>query len=299
VRTILFEEAKPRMNTDGHRSKTLGSLFAGIGGFDLGFEWAGWQTVWQVEIDRENRTTLADRFPRAAQFSDVRNCGSRNLGPVDCITLGFPCQDISVMGATAERKGLSGERSGLFSQGLRIVEELRPEWLVIENVPRLLTINAGQDFSFIIRSLAERGYVGLWRVLDAQYFGVAARRRRLFVVAGLGRQPSLEFLADASPVGGLSSSFGASQDTERAQWVGYCLTAPNKHNHCHSRYNHGSENFVAESDGWDSMLERARTVEAGGLRLGLAQADLAEAYGAGNAVCPQVAKWIAEILNRS
>ena len=283
-----------------YEPKSHGSLFAGIEGFGLGFEAAGWHTVWQVEIDLENRLVLADRFPGARQFSDVRTCGARNLGRVECITLGFPCQDISVMGnAAADRKGLSGERSGLFREGIRIVDELRPQWVVVENVPRLLTINAGRDFEFVIQSLAKRGYVGLWRVLDAQYFGVAARRRRLFMVAGLGRTPSLEFLADASPVAGLSSSFGASQDVERDQWVGYCLTAPSKHHNCHSRWNLGSENFVAEEDGWDSMLERARAATAGGLSLGMAEIDLAEAWAAGNAVCPQVAEWIAQILNRS
>jgi DNA (cytosine-5)-methyltransferase 1 len=282
-----------------YEPKTHGSLFAGIEGFGIGFERAGWKTIWQVEIDRENRAVLADRFPRARQLSDVRNCGKRNLERVECVTLGFPCSDISVMGAHSERAGLSGERSGLFSEGLRIVDELRPHWVVIENVPRLLTIHSGKDFEHIVGALTQRGYVGLWRVLDAQYFGVAARRRRLFVVAGLGRAPSLEFLADASSVGGLPSSFGEGQDAERAEWTGYCLTAPDKRRRCNSRYNLGSENFVAEEGRWGEMLERAREVEARGLSLGLAQADLAEAWSAGNAVCPAVAEWIARILNKS
>jgi DNA (cytosine-5)-methyltransferase 1 len=281
---------------------TLGSLFAGIGGFDLGFERAGWRTIWQVELDYENRACLAERFPHSRQLSDVRNCGARNLSRVQCITCGFPCQDISIMGSSRVNKssiGLAGARSGLFREALRIVEELRPEWLVIENVPQLLSVNAGEDFAFVIRSLAERGYVGFWRVLDAQYFGVPQRRRRLFVVAGSGRSPSIEFLADAAPVAAVSSSFGSSQESERADWVSYTLTAPEKRRGCRSRYNLGSENFVAEEDGWDSMLERAREVEADGLLRGLASLDLAEAWAAGNAICPAIAQWIAEILKRS
>jgi DNA (cytosine-5)-methyltransferase 1 len=133
-------------------------------------------------------------------------------------------------------------------------------------------------------------------VLDAQYFGVAARRRRLFLVGGLGCHPPPEFLSDAGPVEAVSSSFGASQEAERAGWVGYCLTAPNKRAGQNSRYNHGSENFVAEANGWDAMFERARAVEADGFCRGLSQVDIAEAWAAGNAVCPQIAEWIARIL---
>lgn len=281
---------------------THGSLFTGIGGFDLGFQRSGWECVWQVELDFENRAALADRFPGARQFSDVRNVGARNLGPVDCITFGFPCQDISVMGNAGRDgggAGLAGERSGLFREGMRVVRELRPQWVVIENVPRLLTVNDSRDFEHVVRSLAECGYLGCGRVLDAQYFGIPQRRRRLFLVAGLGRHPSVEFLADAAPVARVSSSFGETQDVERDQWVGYCLTAPAKQRDCHSRYSHGSENFVAEPGGWGAMLERAREVEADGVRRGLAAADLAEAWAAGNSVCPAVAQWIAEILSRS
>ncbi len=285
-----------------NNERTHGSLFAGIGGFDLGFERAGWQSLWQVELDYENRAVLADRFPRARQFSDVRSIQGERLDPVRCLTFGFPCQDISVMGsASGGGSGLSGARSGLFREALRIIDELRtkPDWLVVENVPRLLTVNNGKDFEFVVGSLAQRGYVGYARVLDAQYFGVAARRRRLILVAGLGRYPSMEFLADASPMEGLSSSFGEEQISQRDQWIGYCLTAPDKGRHCNSRYNIGSENFVAEPDGWGAMLERAREAEANGLRWGLAEADLAEAWAAGNAVCPAVAQWVAEILNKS
>lgn len=167
-------------------SPTVGSLFAGIGGFDLGFERAGFRTAWQVEIDPIRRAVLADRFPHAQRFDDVRACGRHNLLPVDVIVGGFPCQDLSTMG---KRAGLAGERSGLFYEVVRIINELRPRWLVLENVTGLLSCNDGEDFAAVIGTLAECGYLGFWRVLNAQYFGVPTKRRRVFMVAGLGCQP--------------------------------------------------------------------------------------------------------------
>nr|WP_282957253.1 DNA cytosine methyltransferase [Neisseria animalis] len=100
----------------------VGSLFAGIGGFDLGFEQAGFQTAWQVEIDPVCRAVLADRFPHARQHEDVRTC-LQELAAVDVVVGGFPCQDVSQMG---KRRGLAGERTGLFFDAVRIVQALQP-----------------------------------------------------------------------------------------------------------------------------------------------------------------------------
>ena len=150
---------------------TIGSLFAGIGGFDVGFENAGYRTAWQVELNPINRAVLADRFPHARQFEDVRECGAHNLSAVDVITAGFPCQDISIAGSHAPR-GLQGERSGLFWEVIRILKETQPRWVVLENVVNLLAVNDSRDFETVIRALADCGYVGFWRVLNAQYFGV-------------------------------------------------------------------------------------------------------------------------------
>lgn len=115
---------------------TMGSLFAGIGGFDLGFERAGFQTVWQVEINDYCRKVLAKHFPHAERFEDVRECGAHNLKPVDVICGGFPCQDISNAGL---RAGIDGERSGLWREYARIISELRPKAVLIENVAALLS----------------------------------------------------------------------------------------------------------------------------------------------------------------
>lgn len=191
------------------RKPTVGSLFAGIGGFDLGFEQAGFQTAWQVEIDEINRAVLSDRFPHAQQFADVRTA-LPDLWPVDVIVGGFPCQDVSIAG---KRKGLAGERTGLFYDAMHIVDTLKPRWLVLENVTGLLNSNDGKDFQEVVKSLAQCGYVGFWRVLNAAYFGVPTARRRVFLVAGLGAFPPIGFMADAGAVGELPQSAEADGET--------------------------------------------------------------------------------------
>src|SRR5690606_9794224 len=126
---------------------------------------------------------LARHFPEAQLYEDVRTVGRDELEPVDLICGGFPCQDLSVAG---RRAGLAGERSGLFFEFARILDELRPRWVVIENVPGLLSSNGGRDMGTVLGTLAKLGYGYAYRVLDAQYFGVAQRRRRGFIVGCLG-----------------------------------------------------------------------------------------------------------------
>jgi DNA (cytosine-5)-methyltransferase 1 len=269
---------------------TLGSLFAGIGGFDLGFEQAGFKTVWQVEIDPTCQQVLAHRFPEAQRFADVRAVGAHNLPRVDVLTGGFPCQDVSSMGA---RAGLAGARTGLFWEVCRIIEEIRPQWVVLENVLGLLNSNAGQDFGIVIQALAERGYVGCWRVLDSQYFGVAQSRRRVFMVAGLRAAPPIGLLADAAPVDPIPRTLGPLIESRPAdEQPGYCLLAKN----AASLIGIGCENLILHRGGRRAMAERARVSEASGIRAGLDATDHAEARAAGNAVCVPVARWIAQHL---
>lgn len=287
------------MSREKIKPKTLGSLFAGIGGFDLGFERAGWKTKWQVEINPINRAVLADRFPDAQRFEDVRECGSQNLAKVDCITAGFPCQDISIGGnckADQSRRGLKGARSGLYYEALRIIEEIQPAWVVLENVARLLASNDCRDIAQIIQDLAQRNYLGFLRVLDAQYFGVPQRRRRVFLVAGLGRHPSLEFLADSKAVEAIPSTF-AEIEVARSEvcFAGNTLDA--KGNRCSLQL--GCEVLVAEENGWDQMVERERRAALHGVPLGLDDENLAERFAAGNSVAPAVAEWIAKKLGNS
>ena len=161
------------------------SLFAGIGGFDLAMQRQGVRVVASVEIDKNCNKVLAQHFPNTKQFNDITEVkGSDLIGAGftpdrGIITGGFPCQDLSVAG---KRAGLAGARSGLFWEAARIVEETQSNWFIIENVPGLLTSNSGADFGVVIGTMADLGYGVAWRVLDAQYFGVPQRRRRVFIV---------------------------------------------------------------------------------------------------------------------
>jgi DNA (cytosine-5)-methyltransferase 1 len=180
---------------DGVRSgkPTVGSLFAGIGGFDLGFERAGFETVWQVEINEWARRVLAKNFPKAERYADIRECGSRNLKPVDVIVGGFPCQDISNAGL---RAGIEGERSGLWREFARIIGELRPRFVLVENVAALLSPNYDKRTCIIrpaaiarvLGDLAEIGYVAEWEVISAADLGAPHRRDRVWILAYAARE---------------------------------------------------------------------------------------------------------------
>lgn len=215
---------------------TLGSLFTGIGGFDLGFERAGFITSWQVEIEDFPLRVLESRFPRAKRFKDIRNCGAHNLEPVDCITAGWPCQDLSVAG---KRAGLGGERSGLFYEFVRILRELRPSYFVGENVPGIFSswtdtadgtkgvgegewrkLSQTNDFDQVCSELSGLGYCVAWRILDSRFFGVAQRRRRVFFVGSLGNVSASKILFE--PEGGTRDS--ATGREERPE-VAYTLAA--------------------------------------------------------------------------
>lgn len=153
------------------------SLFTGVGGIDLGFEWAGIDTVAQVEKDDFARTVLEAHWPEVPRYEDINEFDGKEWEGVDVISGGFPCQDLSVAG---KRNGLAGDRSGLFFQLARVVEEARPRVLIWENVPGLLTQSKGNAMREVCAELADIGYFGAWRVLDSQYFGVPQSRRRVF-----------------------------------------------------------------------------------------------------------------------
>jgi DNA-cytosine methyltransferase len=167
---------------------TAVSLFAGIGGFELAMQRQGVEVVASVEIDKHASKLLQARFPLVKHFTDVQTVTGKEL--IDAgfkpesgiITGGFPCQDLSVAG---RRAGLEGERSGLFWEIARILEETKAKYFIVENVPGLLSSSKGRDMGIVIGTLAELGYGVAWRVLDAQYFGVPQRRRRVFIVGCL------------------------------------------------------------------------------------------------------------------
>jgi len=153
-----------------------GSLFSGIGGIDLGFDRAGMECIWQVEIDDYASKVLAKHWPKVHREKDIRECGSHNLEWVNVVAGGFPCQDISYAGRGA---GLDGERSGLFFEAVRVVRELQPRFVVLENVAALLT----RGLDRVLGTLAEIGYDAEWHCIPAAYVGAPHIRDRVFVLA--------------------------------------------------------------------------------------------------------------------
>lgn len=185
---------------------TAVSLFAGVGGFDLALSRAGVKVVAAVEIDKKCREVLGEHFPETKLFDDVKGVTGEQLQSAGfipergIITGGFPCQDLSIAGL---RKGLAGERSGLFHEIIRLTDELQPQFIILENVAGLLSSQSGKDMGIVITALVERGYGVCWRVLDSQNFGVPQRRRRVFIVASFGdnRRP-VEILFERESLSG-------------------------------------------------------------------------------------------------
>ena len=169
------------------------SFFSGVGGLDLGFERAGIITVSVSEVDPYASAVLAERFPGAPNLGDITKVGPNDIPEADIWSGGFPCQDLSVAG---KRAGFAGKRSSLAFTFLDLVEQRRPRWLVLENVPGLFSSNKGADFGRLLYEMEQLGYGVSWRTLDARYFGVAQRRRRVFLVASLESDRAGEVLLE-------------------------------------------------------------------------------------------------------
>lgn len=152
-------------------------LFSGIGGFSLGLErTGGFETVAFCEIEEFPRRVLKKHWPDVPCYHDVRTLCGRDIGAIDIITAGFPCQDISLSG---RGEGISGSRSGLWSEVARLVGELRPQFVILENSPALLV----RGFGTVLGDLAKIGYDAQWHCIPAAYAGAAHLRDRIWVVA--------------------------------------------------------------------------------------------------------------------
>ena len=216
---------------------TLGSLFDGIGGFPLAGKYAGIRPVWASEIEPFPIRVTEKRLPEMKRYGDIHGLHGAKLEPVDVITFGSPCQDVSIAG---RREGLSGGRSGLFFEAIRIIREMReatngeyPKWAVWENVPGALSSHNGEDFRQVLESLIRvqepeadvplpaggrwlpageimgDGYALAWRILDAaQGWGVAQRRKRVFAVLDLAGGRAGEVLFESEGVSGYTPPGG-------------------------------------------------------------------------------------------
>lgn len=193
------------------------SLFSGVGGMDYGLDTAGHQIVAMCEIDPKCRSVLTHRFPNIPVHDDVTTLDGKQFdGRVDIVAGGSPCQDLSVAG---RRAGLDGERSGLFWHQCRVATQSAARWVLWENVAGALSSNNGTDFAAVLWGLTgcepavpEDGWrsagvcvgpdrTAVWRLFDARWFGVAQRRRRVFVVAGPRDEcgPEILFESESCP----------------------------------------------------------------------------------------------------
>lgn len=173
---IIFRPKKQLKRAGEGGLMKLGSLFSGGGLGDFGFMAAGMEIAWQVEIDEYCQKILALRYPESKKYYDIKTLKSEELEPVDIITGGFPCQDVSVAG---KRGGIEGKRSGLWKEYLRIICEIRPRWVVVENVTGLLSNGMG----VVLRDLASSGYDAEWDCFPSSAFGSPQQRDRVWILA--------------------------------------------------------------------------------------------------------------------
>lgn len=222
---------------------TLGSLFDGSGGFPLGGILAGITPLWASEIEPFAVRITTKRLPQMKHYGDVSSLNGAELPPVNIITFGSPCQDMSIAG---KRSGLDGSRSSLFYEAVRIIKEMRcatdgryPRFAVWENVPGAFSSNKGEDFRAVLESLCRikdetvsvprsekwtnageilaDGFSIAWRVLDAQYWGVPQRRKRIFLVADFDSECAGKILFESEGLSGYSAeSFKTWQRTAAA-----------------------------------------------------------------------------------
>ncbi len=232
---------------------TFGSLFAGIGGFDLGFERAGMVCEWQVEIDDWCNRVLAKHWPDVRRYRDVKEVGKHNLKAVDVICGGFPCQPHSFAGI---RNGTSDTRN-LWPDFSRVIGEIRPRWIVAENVRGLFSSDSGRFFSGILRDLAGFGYDAEWSCISACEFGASHSRPRVFLLA---------------------HATSAGREARSTDRLGNIMDRRPTDSFTHSNLSEARQAWESEprilgvSDGVPSRVDRLR--------------------GLGNAVVPQVAEWL-------
>lgn len=183
---------------------THGSFFSGIGGFDLGFERSGWTSVFYSEVKPFSVAIHETHFPDVPNLGDLNAICPTLVGPAHACEIpaatvwtgGFPCSDLSTMG---HRKGLhEGDRSSLALVWLDLADRHRPEWVVLENVPGLLTSGEGRDLAVLLGTLEDLGYGWAYRLLDARDFGLPQARRRVFIVAGPTANAAGAVLDDAT-----------------------------------------------------------------------------------------------------
>ena len=295
---------------------THGSLFSGIGGFDLGFRRAGIETAWQVEIDEYCRKVLAKNFPETERFTDIKECGAHNLTAVDIISGGFPCQPWSVAG----KQGGTADDRNLWPEMFRVIGELRPRWVVAENVPNL---DAMGYLDVAIDDLESIGYEVRPVEIPAAGVGAPHLRRRIWIVAyarSIGNPAGITDQTTGEE-GNSTESINGSEDVSDA----FCLndddgrhgTSPICREQRRSAELSGGEETMADTGGERLPITEQEALQ--GSRRGQEGGSVAECgwwsvepdvgrvahgvpsrvdrlKGLGNAIVPQIAEIIARII---
>jgi DNA (cytosine-5)-methyltransferase 1 len=268
---------------------TFGSLFAGIGGIDLGFERAGLECKWQVEIDDYATRILAKHWPNVRRHDDIRTWPQPDTERVDVIAGGFPCQDISYAGKGA---GLDGARSGLFYELIRVVREVGPRFVVLENVAALLTRGLDQ----VLGTLASIGFDAEWHCIPAAAIGAPHIRDRLFILAhsqhrGLQKRRGVAMPSTSNQPGRICRHVGTRGEVQAgpvyANTNGEGLEIGERENTIRTW-----ENCRAQSVGGEWWVTEPAV---GRVANGIPK-RVDRIRGLGNAVVPQVAEWIGRRL---
>jgi DNA (cytosine-5)-methyltransferase 1 len=286
----------------------VASFFSGIGGFDLAFEQVGCPVVFQCEIDSFCQRVLKKHWSSVKLESDIRNLSASDIPESNIWCAGFPCQDLSLANQ-GKRKGIEGERSGLFTRFADLVDQSKPKWLVIENVPGLLNSGDGQDFKYVVQTLDDIGYFLAWRVLDAKYFGTPQRRRRVYLVASYQTDSAarvlFEFGASSEMARQSKSEISSASQFSRVSFqesdlfsiqhasIGRKASAGPQA----KGYRNDGETYTLDSRGSSDVVcapnDGFRVRNSPGISREL---DSSRMRALGNAVCVHVVKWIASRL---
>jgi len=292
-------------------------LFSGIGGFALAGKrvWGDkYKNLGHSEIESFPCKVYHKHFPESKCLGDIKNIEKIKA---DILTAGFPCQDVSIAG---DRKGLAGKQTGLFWRLAEYINLSKPNWFVLENVPGLISSNGYRDFWTVIAALEQFGYCVAWRILNAQYFGVAQRRKRVWIVGSLGNTSAVKVLfkqesgvRNDSEVGKIrerglciSTRDGGKQDSTSETLIANVIQASDYRKTQHGQF--GNEgNLIAQTSGatprgntsfiWqDTYIAETHPIGKGkvdGISRGL---DRHRGKGLGNAIVPQVAQSIFQAI---
>jgi DNA (cytosine-5)-methyltransferase 1 len=301
------------LNRSGY---TAASFFTGIGGFDIGFESAGFSISMQCEVEPFCQSLLRKHWPSVPLHPDITKLQNDDIPKSDVWVGGFPCQDLS-LARMGKRDGLRGSKSGLFYEFARLVGAGKPRVILLENVAGLLSSHAGKDFGVLLSTLAELGYSVGWRTFNSKHFGVPQSRQRVYVVAcrGDGRGPGeILFESECSqgnhPKGGSHGKESAasfqdvlgdpSGEGPVIQALAYCLYATSARHTgtdwsrnyvCYPKVGKirrlipaECEGVMAFPPGWTIPAQTTLTAD---------DLDSARYHALGNAVTPPVAEWLA------